>query len=51
MTLRTRITRLETCAPSRFRVLFESEAEAALQAQPKRPGDVVIILPEVTKLL
>ena len=46
MTLRNRITRLEERAPSHFRVFFESEAESALIKHPKRPGDVVIVIPD-----
>lgn len=46
MTLLRRITHLETCSPSRWRVLFESEAKAVLEVAPKRPGETVIVLPD-----
>lgn len=46
MTLRTRLARLEARSLHRLRVLFSNEAEASLQAIPKRPCETVIILPE-----
>lgn len=53
MSLCRRVDRLEAGSPSRsrFRVLFESEAEAALEATPKRTGETVIILPDLARFL
>jgi len=51
MTLRTRLARLEARSLHRLRILFASEAEAALTANPKRPGETVIVLPNASRLL
>lgn len=48
MTLRTR---LEARSLQRLRVLFASGAEAALEADPKRPGEIVIVIPREDEAL
>jgi hypothetical protein len=44
MSVKGRVAKLEAKQGACLRVLFESEAAAALRADPKRPGEIVIVL-------